>query len=70
MRVTLQTVDGKRVLALPEAVWQEYGIGDVVELIPVEGGVLLRPARPTFEDAKRRLFDGKAVLLRRLVDEN
>ena len=59
MKVSLKTVSGERVLCLP---------GRVVELVPVTGGVKVRPVGLTFTEAATRLFTQKSGLLHRLGD--
>lgn len=68
MKVSLKTVSGERVLFLPESLGQAYEPGRVVELVPVIGGVKVRPVGLTFTEAATRLFTEKSDLLQRLGD--
>jgi hypothetical protein len=68
MKVSLKTVAGERVLFLPEGLGEAYEPGRVVELVPVIGGVKVRPVGLTFTEAATRVFTEKSDLLQRLGD--
>lgn len=68
MKVSLKTVSGERVLFLPEGLGEAYEPGRVVELVPVIGGVKVRPVGLTFTEAATRLFTEKSDLLHRPGD--
>lgn len=68
MKVSLKTVAGERVLFLPEGLGAAYEPGRVVELVPVIGGVKVRPVGLTFTEAATRVFTEKSDLLQRLGD--
>ena len=68
MKVSLKTVSGERVLFLPEGLGEVYEPGRVVELVPVIGGVKVRPVGLTFTEAATRVFTEKSDLLQRLGD--
>ncbi|KEF35728.1 MULTISPECIES: AbrB/MazE/SpoVT family DNA-binding domain-containing protein [Deinococcus] len=68
MRKRLTTVGKSRAVILPKELLELYGFQEEVEIEPVDGGLILRPARQgmSFEEAADRLFAEKGDLLERL----
>ncbi|GMA17141.1 AbrB/MazE/SpoVT family DNA-binding domain-containing protein (plasmid) [Deinococcus metallilatus] len=70
MQKRLTTIGKSRAVILPKELLELYGFGDEVEIVPTEGGLILRPVRKglNFAEAKEKLFREKADLLQRLSD--
>ena len=68
MRKRLTTVGKSRAVILPKELLELYGFQEEVEIEPIDGGLILRPARRgmSFEEAADKLLAEKGELLERL----
>ncbi|WP_295816367.1 AbrB/MazE/SpoVT family DNA-binding domain-containing protein [uncultured Deinococcus sp.] len=70
MRKKLTSIGKSRALIIPKELLELYGFSEEIEIEPVDGGLILRPARTglSFAEAKAKLFAEKRDLLARLSD--